>query len=208
MNRRIFANGPALEIVSPVRESRLLFLGLAVLQTDETRPVKTHWTLRCHFIKISLSVCVYFDQFQILLTFFEVICYFDILIMFIFLLKMIKHFVDGRISHFVLPLLCFFKHILIFSFQLLILQPPTIEVYLLLITHMSIVLFLIVFFDDRRSSEGMGINAIVVFTLMIDLNKIKCTLFILQISSWSMREALRFAWAVLRSLLSLILPWL
>ena len=95
----------------------------------------------------------------------------------------------------------------VFTLQFLILQTSTIKIYFIFITKMSSGLVFFRLFIECGCSVGLSINAIVIFTLIEDLDSDGDTLFMLLIYSCSMREALRWAFAVLRSLVNFSLPW-
>lgn len=120
-------------------------------------------------------------------------------------LKCLQHLMKDRFPHFILSFLCFLKKVVIFMLKFLLLQTLPIQVYLFFVTQMRSCLFFDFLFNILWNSETMRINSIVILPIIVDLNVIRGTLFMFSICSESIRDILRWAYAVFRSLFSLSL---
>ena len=123
------------------------------------------------------------------------------------LLKTLQHFIKNRFSHFVLSFFSFFKEIVIFVLHFFMLKALAIKFNLLFVAKMCRSFLVDLLFSVFGYTEAVRINSIVVFSIIVYLRFKNFTLFMFYIWSESIKDILRCASAVLRSLLSLSLAW-
>ena len=123
------------------------------------------------------------------------------------LLKTLQHFIKNRFSHFVLSFFIFFKEIVIFVLHFFMLKALAIKFNLLFVAKMCRSFLVDLLFSVFGYTEAVRINSIVVFSIIVYLRFKNFTLFMFYIWSESIKDILRCASAVLRSLLSLSLAW-
>lgn len=140
----------ALSVILPFRKGLSLFLRQSALKRKKLRAFKSR-VIQEGLLKLSPSVGVDLDHFQVFIAFLEILSYLKMILMLMSLLEILKQLIQDRIPHLKPSLLGLLEQIVILILEFLALHPPAIEVHLFLVAEMGSA-FLFGFFFNHWGS--------------------------------------------------------
>jgi hypothetical protein len=122
-------------------------------------------------MKLSSTIGVDLDHFQIFIAFLKILSHLDMVLMFVGLLEVLQQLEEYRIAHLESSLFGLFEEIAVLIFQLFTLQSATVQLHLFLIAEMRSTLLLHFLLGCGRGSHGLIIDLVVPLPLLVDLRE-------------------------------------